>query len=229
MQKLEKQFHIHCVEGDVGRYVILPASPAHLERLPGLIGRGVAQLLARRVDALIDGEVDALPAHAALACETVLNALVDDRARGSARGEHGGRLPLLEREPKPHLGRVLSRTLVFDHVVAQHLHRLAGLPDIGEGGDGAQLVGALSDVLIHPRHRPATRLNEGERLAGVDRGELLPVADEDELLDTEGEQSLIRAINAARESGAIVILIAHRPSVMQVVDKILVLREGRVA
>lgn len=47
-------------------------------------------------------------------------------------------------------------------------------------------------------------------------------------LDAEGEQSLIRAINAARESGAIVMLIAHRPSVMQVVDKILVLREGRV-
>lgn len=48
-------------------------------------------------------------------------------------------------------------------------------------------------------------------------------------LDAEGEQSLIRAISAARESGAIVILIAHRPSVMQVVDKILVLREGRIS
>ncbi|WP_332684837.1 type I secretion system permease/ATPase [Bosea sp. (in: a-proteobacteria)] len=48
-------------------------------------------------------------------------------------------------------------------------------------------------------------------------------------LDAEGEQGLIRAINAARESGAIVVLIAHRPSVMQVVDKILVLRDGRVA
>ncbi|TCR68386.1 type I secretion system permease/ATPase [Bosea sp. BK604] len=48
-------------------------------------------------------------------------------------------------------------------------------------------------------------------------------------LDAEGEQSLIRAINAARDSGAMVVLIAHRPSVMQVVDKILVLREGRIA
>lgn len=47
-------------------------------------------------------------------------------------------------------------------------------------------------------------------------------------LDAEGEQSLIRAIAAARETGAIVVLIAHRPSVMQVVDKLLVLREGRV-
>ena len=27
MQKLEKQYHIHCAEGDVGRYVILPGDP----------------------------------------------------------------------------------------------------------------------------------------------------------------------------------------------------------
>ncbi|RDJ22145.1 type I secretion system permease/ATPase [Bosea caraganae] len=48
-------------------------------------------------------------------------------------------------------------------------------------------------------------------------------------LDAEGEQSLIRAINAARETGAMVVLIAHRPSVMQIVDKIMILREGRIA
>ncbi len=27
MQKMEKQFHIHCVEGDVGRYCLLPGDP----------------------------------------------------------------------------------------------------------------------------------------------------------------------------------------------------------
>lgn len=32
MQKLEKQFHIHCVEGDVGRYVILPGDPRPLRK-----------------------------------------------------------------------------------------------------------------------------------------------------------------------------------------------------
>lgn len=48
-------------------------------------------------------------------------------------------------------------------------------------------------------------------------------------LDTEGERALMRAIEAARADGAIVILIAHRPSIMQVVDKLLVLQDGRVA
>ncbi|AWM86365.1 type I secretion system permease/ATPase [Microvirga sp. 17 mud 1-3] len=48
-------------------------------------------------------------------------------------------------------------------------------------------------------------------------------------LDTEGERALIRAIEAARADGAIVILIAHRPSIMQAVDKLLVLQDGRIA
>lgn len=33
MQKLEKQFHIHCREGDVGRYCILPGDPGRCEAI----------------------------------------------------------------------------------------------------------------------------------------------------------------------------------------------------
>lgn len=33
MQKLEKQFHIHCVEGDVGRYCILPGDPGRCPQI----------------------------------------------------------------------------------------------------------------------------------------------------------------------------------------------------
>lgn len=36
MQKLEKQFHIRCVEGDVGRYVILPGDPGRCEKIAAL-------------------------------------------------------------------------------------------------------------------------------------------------------------------------------------------------
>ena len=45
MQKLEKQFHIHCVEGDVGRYVILPGDPGRCEKIAALFddARFVAQ------------------------------------------------------------------------------------------------------------------------------------------------------------------------------------------
>ncbi|WP_298812988.1 type I secretion system permease/ATPase [uncultured Roseibium sp.] len=48
-------------------------------------------------------------------------------------------------------------------------------------------------------------------------------------LDTEGEVALLRAIAEARANEAIVIVIAHRPAIMEVADKILVLEDGRVS
>ncbi len=48
-------------------------------------------------------------------------------------------------------------------------------------------------------------------------------------LDAEGEQALITAITGAKQNGAIVIVIAHRQSIMDCVDKLLVLQDGRIA
>ena len=36
MQKLEKQFHIHCVEGDIGKYVILAGDPGRIPAIAEL-------------------------------------------------------------------------------------------------------------------------------------------------------------------------------------------------
>ncbi|MBQ3104133.1 MAG: uridine phosphorylase [Oscillospiraceae bacterium] len=36
MQELEKEFHIHCVKGDVGRYVLLPGDPGRCESIAAL-------------------------------------------------------------------------------------------------------------------------------------------------------------------------------------------------
>lgn len=47
-------------------------------------------------------------------------------------------------------------------------------------------------------------------------------------LDTNGEQALIAAIRQARARGAIVIMIAHRPSVMAVADKMMILEHGAI-
>ncbi len=45
-------------------------------------------------------------------------------------------------------------------------------------------------------------------------------------LDREGEDALMAAINAAKAQGTTVILIAHRPNVMEKVDKVLVMNRG---
>jgi ATP-binding cassette subfamily C protein len=47
-------------------------------------------------------------------------------------------------------------------------------------------------------------------------------------LDTEGDEALSRAIRGARERGAIVVVVAHRPIGIEAVDQILVLRDGRM-
>ncbi|MDB5555104.1 MAG: transporter ATP-binding protein [Rhizobium sp.] len=47
-------------------------------------------------------------------------------------------------------------------------------------------------------------------------------------LDNNGEQALIEAVRQARARGAIVIMIAHRPSVMAVADKMMILEHGAV-
>src|ERR1700723_3279666 len=47
-------------------------------------------------------------------------------------------------------------------------------------------------------------------------------------LDTEGDEALTRAIRAARERGAIVVVVAHRPIGIEGVDQILGHRDGRM-
>jgi ATP-binding cassette, subfamily C, type I secretion system permease/ATPase len=47
-------------------------------------------------------------------------------------------------------------------------------------------------------------------------------------LDTEGDEALSRAVRAARERGAIVVVVAHRPVGIEAVDQILVLKDGRM-
>jgi len=47
-------------------------------------------------------------------------------------------------------------------------------------------------------------------------------------LDTEGDEALTRAVRAARERGAIVVVVAHRPIGIEAVDHLLVLKDGRM-
>src|ERR1700716_1209638 len=47
-------------------------------------------------------------------------------------------------------------------------------------------------------------------------------------LDTEGDEALTRAVRAARERGAIVVVVAHRPIGIEAVDMLLVLNDGRM-
>jgi PrtD family type I secretion system ABC transporter len=47
-------------------------------------------------------------------------------------------------------------------------------------------------------------------------------------LDSEGDEALTRAVRGARERGAIVVVVAHRPVGIEAVDQLLVLKDGKV-
>jgi len=47
-------------------------------------------------------------------------------------------------------------------------------------------------------------------------------------LDSEGDEALTRAVRGARERGAIVVVVAHRPIGIEAVDQVLVLKDGRM-
>jgi PrtD family type I secretion system ABC transporter len=47
-------------------------------------------------------------------------------------------------------------------------------------------------------------------------------------LDTEGEDALLKAIDAMKSNGATVVIISHKPAIFRAADKMLVLREGRI-
>jgi PrtD family type I secretion system ABC transporter len=47
-------------------------------------------------------------------------------------------------------------------------------------------------------------------------------------LDSEGDEALTRAVRSARERGAIVVVVAHRPIGIEAMDQLLVLKDGRM-
>lgn len=117
---------------------------------------------------------------------------------------------------------------------------------MGEAGDeevvaAARLAGAHEMVLALPQGYETVIGPGGGTLSGgqrqrialaraVFRAPRLVVLDEPNAnLDTEGEQALLATLRELPRLGSTVVLVAHRPSLMVSVDRILMLREGQVA
>lgn len=116
---------------------------------------------------------------------------------------------------------------------------------MGEGADAdvieaARIAGAHEMILALPQGYDTCLGEDGVNLSGGQRQMVglaravfgvprLVVLDEpNSNLDQEGEMRLLRAIVALKARGSVVIVVSHRPSVVQYVDQILVLKHGRV-
>jgi ATP-binding cassette subfamily C protein len=139
-----------------------------------------------------------------------------------------------------HIGYLPQDVELFAGTVAQNICRF----DPQATADG--IIAAAKEAGVHEmiiKMRDGYDTQIGEQGTALSAGQaqrvalaravygnpfLLVLDEPNSNLDTEGDDALTRAIRAARERGAIVVVVAHRPIGIEAVDQLLVLKDGRM-
>lgn len=162
-------------------------------------------------------------------------------ARGHVRLD-GAPLDLLTEQARGKLIGYLPQSVgLFTGTVAQNIARLDPSAQDSAIVSAAQLAGVHELILQLPQGyetqvgEGGVNLSAGQRqrvaLARALFGDpFLVVLDEpNSNLDAEGEQALAKAIQVVKARGAIVVVIAHRTSILSVIDHVLILENGMQA
>jgi ATP-binding cassette subfamily C protein len=139
----------------------------------------------------------------------------------------------------PHIGYLPQDVELLSGTVAENIARFEPNAD-NEAVIGAAKAVGVHDLIVRLPAGYDTQIGEqgsalsagqAQRVAlarAVYRNPFLVVLDEpNSNLDSEGEEALTRAILGVRERQGIVIVVAHRPSAIAGVDRLLMMNQGR--
>lgn len=189
--------------------------------------------------ALAKGEVLAVIGPSASGKSSLARAMVGiwPASRGSVRLD-GAEVDQWSREALgPHLGYLPQDIELFDGSIAENIARF-GEVDATQVIEAARLAGIHEMVLQFPKGYDTPLGSGGLGLSGGQKQRIglaralygrpaLVVLDEpNSNLDEAGEAALVRAVNRLKAAGSTVVLVTHRPSILGVVDKLLLLKEG---
>jgi ATP-binding cassette subfamily C protein len=140
-----------------------------------------------------------------------------------------------------HVGYLPQDIQLFDGTITENIARFDDNPDSEAVIRAARAADIHEMILKVPRGYEARLGADGAHLSAGQRQRLalaralyrdpfLVVLDEpNSNLDADGEAALISAVNAVKERGGIVVMVAHRSNALSVVDQIAVMANGRIA
>lgn len=139
----------------------------------------------------------------------------------------------------PYLGYLPQDIELFEGTIAENIGRFGKV--VSEKVIAAAKTTGLHEMILRLPKGYDTPIGEaGHLLSGGQRQRIglaravygdpvLIVLDEPNAnLDEVGETALVRTVNALKEKGRTVFLITHRPGVLAVADRVMVLRDGQV-